>query len=105
MLHHVVEGCRYQKLPIFMTFVDFSKAIDPIDGKQMLKILRHYGIPDQIVKSFRVIYCDTNSTVIVDGVLSDLFEVRKGAVQGDVFAPFISIIIIDWILAKVISTH
>ena len=38
-------GTRNQKIPLYITFVDFVKAFDSIDGEMMFFILLHYVIP------------------------------------------------------------
>lgn len=40
-------------------FVVFKKAFDSADREVLWKILRHYGVPEKIVKMKRV-FCDTS---------------------------------------------
>ena len=64
----------------------------------MFAILRHYGIPDKIVQAIRVLYENSTSSVFVDGKLSKEFSITTGVLQGDVLAPTLFIIVMDYIM-------
>jgi hypothetical protein len=63
----------------------------------MFAILRHYGIPAKIVSAIRVLYDKSESQVYEGGQLSKPFKITTGVLQGDVLAPFLFIIVIDYI--------
>ena len=97
ILRRIMEGANYQKIPLYITFVDFMKAFDSIDREMMFSILRHYGIPEEIVEAVRVLYTNSTSRVFVEGEISDPFKITTGVLQGDVLAPFLFIIVIDYV--------
>ena len=66
----------------------------------MFSVLRHYGIPKVVVNAIQVLYKDSNSAVMVDGSISEPFQVTTGVLQGDVLAPFLFIILVDYLLMK-----
>ncbi|KXJ22332.1 hypothetical protein AC249_AIPGENE23105 [Exaiptasia diaphana] len=69
--------------------------------KTMKKILPwNYGIPEDIVSAIRVLYDNSKCAVFVDGRLSDTFEVTTGVLQGDVLAPFLFVIIVDYVMSQ-----
>ena len=92
-----MEGASSQKIPLYITFFDFMKAFDSIDREMMFSILRHYGIPKKIVGAIRVLYANSTSRVFVEGEVSEPFNITTGVLQGDVLAPFLFIIVIDYI--------
>ncbi len=57
----------------------------------MMKILQHYVISEDLVNAINTLYINTKSSVIVDGMLSEDFEVDTWVLQGDVLAPFLFI--------------
>ena len=97
ILRRIMEGACYQKIPLYITFVDFMKAFDSIDRDMMFSILRHYGIPEPIVEAIRTLYTDSSSRVYIEGTTSEPFKITTGVLQGDVLAPFLFIIVIDYI--------
>ena len=97
ILRRIMEGASAQDIPLFITFIDFMKAFDSIDREMMFAILRHYGIPEQIVAAIRVLYDESTSRVYVEGEFSEAFQITAGVLQGDVLAPFLFIIVIDYI--------
>jgi len=92
-----MDGAFNNDIPLFITFVDFKKAFDSIDRDMMFAILLHYGIPEKIVNAIRVLYDNSSSRVYIDGRESDPFNITTGVLQGDVLAPFLFIIVIDYI--------
>ena len=67
------------QLPLTITFIDFKKAFDSINKSAMSSILRHFGIPEVIVKAMGVLYNNSKSTLMVDhGILSHPFQVATG---------------------------
>ena len=100
ILRRIMEGFKEYQLPLIVTFVDFKKAFDSINRLMMFSILRHYGIPKTLVDAIQVLYTNSSSAVMVDGSLSASFNVTTGVLQGDVLAPFLFIILVDYLLGK-----
>jgi hypothetical protein len=105
ILRRIMEGACNQNIPLFITFIDFMKALDSIDREMMFSILRHYGIPEKIVKAIRVLYDNSTSRVFVEGELSEPFQITTGVLQGDVLAPFLFIIITDYVSRQAASDY
>ena len=87
-----------------MTFTDFKKAFDSINRDTMWKILRCYGIPEKIVNIIKCLYEGSTSAVRVDGSLSKEFLITTGVLQGDTLAPFLFIIVLDYVLRNTEAT-
>ena len=67
----------------------------------MFSVLRHYGIPEVMVNAISVLYNNFKSAVMVDGNISDPFQVTTCVLlQGDVLAPFLFIMLIDYLMTK-----
>ena len=66
----------------------------------MFQILRFYGIPEACIKikAIRALYINTKGVVSIYGKISKEFEINTGVLQGDVLAPFLSVIVIDYVM-------
>ena len=100
ILRRIMEAFGSYQLPLTITFIDFKKAFDSINRSVMFAVLRHYGIPEVIVNAIGVLYNNSKSAVMVDGNLSDPFQVTTGVLQGDVLAPFLFIVLIDYLMKR-----
>ncbi len=105
MLRRILEGCKDRNIPVIATFVDFKKAFDSIDRTALFKILRNYGVPENITNAIKVLYSNSKSAVLVDGELTSFFDVLTGVLQGDVLAPFLFIVVIDWVMRNSNMNH
>ena len=89
------ENCNLDSVFIF---IDFSKAFDSIDRSTMFEILELYGIPKQIVDAIRLLYTNNSATVLSPDGETKPFDIKAGILQGDTLAPFLFIIVVDYIL-------
>ena len=70
----------------------------------MLKILKAYGIPDSIIQGINIMYSDTEAKVLSPDGETDAFTIHAGVLQGDTLAPYLFIIVLDYIMRQAIGT-
>ena len=78
-----------------LCFIDFKKAFDSIDRGIMLKILKAYGVPPNLLRAIEAMYEGTRAKVVTPDGISEEFEILAGVQQGDTIAPFLFIIALD----------
>ncbi|KAL5269182.1 hypothetical protein ACHWQZ_G002866 [Mnemiopsis leidyi] len=81
-----------------MVFIDFKKAFDSIHRGLLMKILLAYGIPKALVSLIEKLYTGTKARVVTADGITDLFDILAGVLQGDTLAPYLFIIVIDYIM-------
>ena len=69
----------------------------------MLKIFIAYGIPDTIVQAINVINSNTQAVVLSPDGETDAFEILAGVLQGDTLAPYLFILVLDYVMRVAIG--
>ena len=97
-LRRIIEGMKTKNLPLAVVFIDYSKAFDSIHRERMFQILHAYGIPGVIIDAIKAIYTDSSALVISADGDTEPFEILAGVLQGDTLAPFLFIVVVDYIM-------
>jgi hypothetical protein len=84
--------------PVYLNFVDFSKAFDSIIREKIWEIMKEYGIPAKYIGIIRDLYTDSCSCVVEGSRSSEWFEVKSGVRQGCAMSGFIFVLVMDWIM-------
>ena len=83
------EKCREQQQPLYLAFVELTKAFDLVSRTGLFKLLEKISCPPKllsIIASFRV---NMHGTVSFDREISEPFKIDSGVKQGCVLAPTI----------------
>ena len=95
---------RYNK-EVTLCFVDFRKAFDSISRETMFEILPLYGIPHSIVEAVKCLYTNTSALVLTPDGETTFFNIEAGVLQGDTLAPFLFIVVLDYVLRLSLDTN
>ena len=99
-LRIIIEQCCEWNASLYINFVDYEKAFDSLDRKTLWKLMAHYGIPAKIVNLTMAMYNRSGGKLLINGKLTDFFEIRSGVRQGCLLSPFLFLLAIDWIMAS-----
>ncbi|CAC5421772.1 unnamed protein product [Mytilus coruscus] len=72
-------------------------AFDSVDREGMSKLLRHYGIPPEVVNMIKAVYEDFTVQVIHESSFTNPFQVNTGVKQGCLLSPTLFLIAINWL--------
>ena len=100
ILRTIVEQSIEWNASLYVNFIDFEKAFDSLDRETIWKLMRHYGIPEEIVLLVKRSYDGMKCRVVAGGQLSDPFEVTTGVRQGCLLSPFLFLLAVDWIMRQ-----
>ncbi|RXN04778.1 endonuclease-reverse transcriptase [Labeo rohita] len=96
-LRNIIEQCTEWQRQLYINFVDFEKAFDSIHRDSLWRILRAYGIPDQIVELIKSFYTNFSCSV---GNSDVRFKVKTGVRQGCVMSALLFNLAIDWVMRR-----
>ena len=103
-IRRILEEMRKLNKEAIISFVDFRKAFDSVSREKMFEILPLYGIPDKIVSAIRALYTSTKAKVVSPDGDTALFDIQAGVLQGDTLAPFLFILVLDYVLRISVDT-
>ena len=70
------QRCRECDVPLHITTVDFTKALDRTKHSALRALLEHYGIEPAYMKLLKRLYSQQQGTVLTDKE-SDVFPIKK----------------------------
>ena len=59
----IIEKAKEFQKNIYFCFIDYAKAFDCVDHKQLWKIVKEMGIPDHLTCLLRNLYANQEATV------------------------------------------
>ena len=86
-LRQLQEKCREQRVPLYISFIDLTKAFDLVSRDGLFKILPKIGCPPKLANIIQSFHNDMKGTVLFNGNSSDPFPINNGVKQGCVLAP------------------
>ena len=99
-LRRLIEGVRSHNRKAIILYVDFKKAFDSIDRGKMFQILKAYGVPPRLLKAIIKMYEGTKAKVISPDGETDFFQILAGVLQGDTLAPYLFVIVLDYVMRE-----
>ena len=86
-LSQYMQQLRGQHEPLYVAFIDLTKAFDSIDRSDLWHILEtRYKVDAGTVALLKLLYSNTSSVMFIDGVCSDAFPLSRGVKQGCLLA-------------------
>ena len=86
-LRQLQEKCKEQQQPLYVAFIDLTKAFDFVSIDCLFKILPIIGCPPKLLSFIKSFHNGTRGTVQYDGSMSEAFSINSGVKQGCVLAP------------------
>ena len=88
---------------LYVSFIDYSAAFDTVSHKFIDRALAEAGASVKTRAIFRAIYQAATARTEVEGIdgkkiLSNLFPIRRGVVQGDITSPIYFVLTLELIL-------
>ena len=97
-LRRVIEGATKFNTTAVVIFVDFRRAFDSVDRHSLGEILATYRVPPRLISGILALYQDTTAAVLTSDGLTEEFSTTSGVLQGDTLAPFLFVLLLDWVL-------
>jgi hypothetical protein len=87
-----------QAHPLYLIFLDLTKAYDTLDHGRTLEILRQYGVGPNVIRLLSNFWEKLNIVARQSGYYSSPFRISRGVTQGDVISPMIFNIVVDCVI-------
>ena len=90
VIRRLQELARKKRIPLYVCFIDLTKAYDSVDRTLLWAVLARFGVPQNIISVIRQFHDGMRAYVRLDDtVCSAWFAVEEGLRQGCVLAPLL----------------
>ena len=97
-LRQISEKYLEKNKDIYCCYIDFEKAFDSVWQEGIWKALAFFGFPNKIIRLLEALYNKSQSSVRVNGDLTDWFETRVGVRQGCIISPQLFNILLELVM-------
>ena len=90
VVRRLQELARKKRIPLYVSFIDLTKAYDPVDRTLLWSVLARFGVPHNMISVIRQFHDGMRACVRLDDrVCLGWFLVEQGLRQGCVLAPLL----------------
>ena len=86
-LWQIKEMCHEQNMPLYIAFIDLTKAFDFVRRKGLFQLLKKIGCPPTPLKLVTSFHFNMEARISFDGALSNSVPINSGVKRGCVLAP------------------
>ena len=81
-IRNIMEKCKIHRLPLYMVFIDYSKAFDCVSHNGMWETMKKMGFPKHLIDLACKMYEDQESAVRTSSGDTEWFAIGRGLRQG-----------------------
>ena len=90
VIRRLQELTRKKRIPLYVCFIDLTKAYDSVDQTLLCTVLDRFGLPQNIISPICQFHDGMRACIrLGDRVCSGWFAVKQGLRQGCVLAPLL----------------
>ena len=101
LIRNAIDYVEQKDLECILLSLDQSKAFDRVSHKYMFKALKAYGFGDNFINWIKILYNNIESSVIVNGHISNSFNVERSVRQGCSLSPLLYVLCIEPFAIKI----
>ena len=91
----IMYYCKNRKEKHILFAADFAVAFDSISHNFLFETLKKFGFSNNFIRWVKILHKNIESCVLIDGLSTGYFTLKRGTRQGDQLAPYLSILMLE----------
>lgn len=95
LFRNIIDYVNQKVMQLAFVNIDQEKAFDRVDHDYMFKVLDHFGFGPSFTQWIRLFYNNVYTSVLVNGFVSDPFNITRSVRQGCSLSPMLYILCLE----------